>query len=185
MARPTKRLFIAVSFPVSGGRSVVEKLVAGARLHLLLELFLQPLQVEARALLHGRELDEGLGVLPDLLLHEDEAPELVHEPVVVGDRSADPRALEGIETEIDENGPVDLDRAAQPAVGLIDEPVLVVVDTYGAQRRLGEVEDLVPLRLAGAREHVHLVVAVEIDLVAPVAKLLALLELGRDVRIPG
>src|SRR6266581_6650956 len=52
------------------------RLVAGPRLQLLLELFLQPFQVEARALLHGREFQEGLGVRPHLLLDEHEAPEL-------------------------------------------------------------------------------------------------------------
>jgi hypothetical protein len=35
-----------------------------ARLHFLLEPFLQPLQVEIRSFLHGRIVDEGLRVLP-------------------------------------------------------------------------------------------------------------------------
>src|SRR5690606_6019522 len=79
-------------------------LAAPHHLHLPLKLFLQRCQVERRAFLHRRVLEEGLGGLADLLLHEDEAPELIGEPVVVGQRSApgarQPRALEGIEPKV-------------------------------------------------------------------------------------
>src|SRR5882672_3357824 len=49
------------------------------------DLGLDRFHVETRALLHRRELDEALRRLADLLLDEDEAPELVGEPVIVGE----------------------------------------------------------------------------------------------------
>src|SRR4051794_39490861 len=52
------------------------------------DLRLDRRHVEAAALLHGRVLEEALGRPADLLLDEREAPELVHEPVVVGYRAA-------------------------------------------------------------------------------------------------
>jgi hypothetical protein len=46
------------------------------------DLRLHRLHVERRALLHRRELDEALRPQCDDFLHEDESPELVHEPIV-------------------------------------------------------------------------------------------------------
>src|SRR5262245_59429628 len=60
---------------------------AGVRLHGLLDLLLDGFQVEARALLHRRELDRGLSELPHLLLHQHEAPELVDKVVVERERT--------------------------------------------------------------------------------------------------
>lgn len=40
-------------------------------------------EIEARAALHRREFDEGLEFLAHYLLNEDEAPELVFEPVEI------------------------------------------------------------------------------------------------------
>src|SRR5262249_24197404 len=136
----------------------------------LREFLLQRFEVEARALLHRGVIQEGLRVLGDRILDEDEAPELVGEPVIVRQRAGQPRALKGIEPEIDQDGPIDLDRATEPAAGLIDEPVLEVVDTHRAEGRLGEVEDLMALRRSLTRDQVYLVVAVEIDLVGAVAQ---------------
>ena len=62
---------------------------------------------------------------------------------------------------------------SQPA-GLVDEAILVVVDAHGAERALAEVEDLVAGRRTLAGDHVHLVVAVEMVLVGPVAHRLPL-----------
>lgn len=84
----------------------------------LLEFLLQLLQVKARAFLHWRELEESLRCLCYFLLNKDEAPELVCEPVVVGQGSSHARAFVGIETQIDQDGPINLDRRAQPAVRL-------------------------------------------------------------------
>src|SRR5438128_731712 len=69
----------------------------------LLDLVLHGLEVEARALLHRRELDRRLGQLPDLLLDVDEPPELVDEPGVVVQRTGHSRALEGVEAEVHED----------------------------------------------------------------------------------
>src|SRR5215470_2667673 len=70
-------------------------LVGGPAFHFLIQLLLQGLEVEARALLHRRVVDESLRVPADFLLHEHEAPELVDVPVVVGERAGHTRALEG------------------------------------------------------------------------------------------
>src|SRR6476469_3123031 len=145
------------------------------RLDGLLDLLLDGFQVEARALLHRREFDGRLSELPDLLLRKLEAPELEGKPVVVGQRPLvavwQPRPLERIEPEIGEDRPIDLDRAAQPAAGLVGETILEVVDAHCAQRAFGEVEDLVAVRWAFASNEIHLVVAVEVDLVGAVAEL--------------
>src|SRR5215813_5369257 len=160
-----------------------QELLGGPRGHLFLQLLLQGFEIEARALLHRRELEEGLRLPRDLVLDEHEAPELVREPVVVGQRPRETGALERIEAKVDEDGPVDLDRAAEPAVRLVDEPVLVVADAHRAQRGLGKVEDLPALRRALAGDQVRLVVAVQVHLVRAIAELLAGLQLFRDVRI--
>ena len=88
-------------------------------LHLLLQLRLERLQLERRALLHGWVVDEGLSVLGNLPLDEDEPPELEGKPVVERERSpagsgkAGP--LERIDPQIDQHRPIDLDRPAKPA----------------------------------------------------------------------
>src|SRR5262245_30020486 len=156
--------------------------------HGLLDLLLHRLQIEARALLHRRKLDRSLGDLRDFILHELEAPELIDEPVVVADRSAilavvHAGPLERVETKIDQDWPVHLDRGAKPAARLIGEPILVVTNPYRGEGTLGEVEDFVALRRALAGDEVHLVVAVEVDLVGAVPQLLAFLEVCRNVTL--
>src|SRR5262249_40523714 len=93
--------------------------------------------------------------------------------------------LERIEPQVDQDRPIDLDRPAKPAPWLIDEAVLEVVDPYRAERRFGEIEDLVTLRWPLAGEHVRLVVAVEVDLVRRASDVLPLLELVGDVGVAG
>ena len=66
-----------------------------------------------------------------------------------------------------------------PAVRLLVELVLEVVDANGAQVRAAEVEEFVALGRPLALQQVHLVVAVEVVLVGPVAELHALEELAR------
>src|SRR5204863_9187521 len=58
----------------------------------------------------GGELEEGLSVLTVLLLHEDEAQELVGEPVVERDQPAQAGVLERIEPEVDDDLPAYLYR---------------------------------------------------------------------------
>ncbi len=79
---PLLRLLCAFGAP---DRGAPNSLLSSLRLDGLLNLLLDGLQVEACTLLHGRELDRGLGDLCHLLLHELEAPELVDEPVVIAD----------------------------------------------------------------------------------------------------
>src|SRR5262249_41188693 len=80
----------------------------------LVDLGFHGRQVEAGALLHRWEVDGRLGELGHFFLHEYEAPELVGEPVVVGERPAgggrQAGALERVEAEVGQNRPVDLDR---------------------------------------------------------------------------
>ena len=114
-----------------------------------LDLRLHGVEVEARALLHRRELDRGHGQLLDLLLDEHEAPELVFEPGEVvlrpglGPVVGPARALERIEAKVGQVGHVRLGLVAQPAAGLVDEAVLVVVDAHGTELAFAEIPDLV------------------------------------------
>src|SRR5215469_10517588 len=86
------------------------------------------------------------------LLDEDEAPELVDKPTILVHRLIwQARALERIETKIHKHRHVGLDGATKPALRLIDEAVLEVIDPDGSQRSLGEVNDLVTLRRLLAR----------------------------------
>ena len=57
----------------------VSRLLPGVLLHRFCDLRFHSVEVEARALLHGRILDRGHCQLGDFLLHEDKAPELIHE----------------------------------------------------------------------------------------------------------
>ena len=75
------------------------------------------------------------------------------------------RALERIEAKVGQVGHVDLGLFAEPAAGLVDEAILVVVDAHRTERAFAEVEDFVPVRRTLAGDHVHLVVAVQMHLV--------------------
>jgi hypothetical protein len=61
-------------------------LLAGMCGYSRLNLRFHRLHVEACTFLHRRELNEALGGLCDLLLHEYEAPKLISEPIVIGER---------------------------------------------------------------------------------------------------
>src|SRR3954468_22756049 len=72
----------------------------------LLNLLLHGIEVEARALLHGRILDGRLGQLRHLLLDEHEPPELVLEPTEVTLRAVEgtvlrpAQALERVQAQV-------------------------------------------------------------------------------------
>ena len=72
-----------------------------------------------------------------------------------------------------------------PALRLLEELELHVIEAHSAKFGPGKVPQLVPLRWSLAREQVHLVVTVEVVLVLAVAELHALEQLIRDVRIAG
>ena len=117
-----------------------------------LDLRFYRIQIETRALLHRRELDGRHGELRDLLLDKHEAPELVLEPVEVLKRPffrqilRPARALERIESEVRQKRYVGLGLVAEPATGLFDESILVVVDANSAEFTFAEVEDFVTIR---------------------------------------
>src|ERR1700710_118788 len=116
-----------------------------------LDLRLHPFEVEARALLHRRELDRGHGQLLDLLLDQNETPEFVLVPFPVLQRSTfgaifrPTRAFERVETKIDDRRHFRLDLVAEPTAGLVDESILVVADAHGAEVAFAEIPDLIPV----------------------------------------
>src|SRR5215470_5350939 len=97
-----------------------------------LYLCLHSLKIEACALLHRREVNQGLSGLCDLLLHESEAPKLVGVPIVEGQGPTITRwqssSLIRVQAQIDKDGPIDLHGGSEPAIRLIGEAVLEVVD---------------------------------------------------------
>jgi hypothetical protein len=108
-------------------------------------LLLYGLHVEGSRRLHRREVDKALRELADLLLHEHEPPELVLKPIGKLHRAGYSRALKGVEANVGQDRPINLDRVAEPASGLVDEAVLEVANANGSKRRFGKVKDLVPL----------------------------------------
>src|SRR5262249_46335699 len=129
---------------------------------------------EAGALLHRGELDERLRVLGHYLLYQDEAPELVSKPVVKseGPRHAGP--LEGIQADVGEDWPIDLNRRTEPTAGLVDEPVFVVIDAHRSQRGLREVENFLAFRWSLSGDEIELVVTVQMNLIGWAAGLITL-----------
>ncbi len=125
-------------------------LFARLRLHGLVNLLLDSFQVEARALLHRRKLNRSLSEFPNFLLHKNKTPEFVCKPVIVAYRTAlnihrNTGALIWVEPQIGQDRPIDLYRAAKPAIGLIRESVFVVADTRSGERALREVPNLIAL----------------------------------------
>ena len=118
-------------------------------LHLFRHLRFHCVEIEARAPLHRRVIEEGLEFLAHHLLDEDKAPELELEPIEVLLRPvfrpiAGPTlALERIEAQVDQVGYVHLRLGTEPAVGLVNETILVVVNAHRADCAFAEVEDFV------------------------------------------
>jgi hypothetical protein len=98
-----------------------------------LDLRFHGIEVEARALLHRRELDCSHGDLRHLLLGNDEPPELLLEPLEFFQGSRETCALQRIQTQVHENRHVVMNGAAKPAIGLVNEAILVVVDAHSAE----------------------------------------------------
>src|SRR5262245_64793400 len=89
--------------------------------HGLRDLLLDGVQVERSGLLNRRELDEGLAELRHFLLDEDEAPEFVLEPLSLLQGLPHPCSLQRVQSKVRQDRPVNLDRAAKPALRLINE----------------------------------------------------------------
>src|SRR5438552_5611582 len=155
-------------------------------LHLFRHLRFHCVKIETRAPLHWRVIEEGLEFLAHHLLDEHKAPELELEPIEVLLRAFlrsivwPTLALERIETQVDQIRHVNVRLFTQPTLGLVDETILVVVNTHRADGAFAEVEDLVTVRWAFAGDSVHLVVTVQVGLVSPVAEFHALKQLVSD-----
>src|SRR5262249_17366196 len=133
--------------------------------------------------------DRCLSYLFHLLLNELESPELEDEPIVIRERALCAvrhiGSFEGIKSQIGQDRPIDLYRAAQPTAGLISKAILEIVDPHRTQRSLSKIENFVPLRGALSSEQVRLIVAIKMHFVAAIPKLLALLELIHNVGVAG
>src|SRR5262249_56674364 len=110
-------------------------------------------EVEGRRILHGRIVDGRQRQLLDVLLGQDEAPELTGKEVVavaegprVGRLAANKwRTLERILANVDQGGHIRRGLFTWPAPRLLEEGELEVVDADCAQLRAAEVEQLVAL----------------------------------------
>src|SRR5262245_12260959 len=116
------------------------------------DLFFDRFQIERSRRLHRRKFNETFGELAHDLLHENETPELIGKPRIVVDGSTKACAFERVQPNIGQNRKIRFYSAAQPATGLIDEAILVVVNADGAKCCFGEVDDLVAFGLPLARD---------------------------------
>src|SRR5438034_6083247 len=146
-------------------------------LHPFRHLRFHSVKIEARAPLHRRVIEEGLEFLAHHLLDEDKAPELELEPIEVLLRAFfrpivwPSLALEWIETQVDQIWHVNVRLFTQPALGLIDETIFVVVDTNRADRAFAKIKDFMTRGRTLAGDGSHLVVPIQVVLVSPVAEL--------------
>jgi hypothetical protein len=137
-------------------------------------------KIKARAPLHRRVFEEGLNFFGYDLLNKNKAPELELEPIEVLLRpvfrpvSGPALALEWIETEVDQIGYVHMRLFTQPALGLVNETILIVVNVHRANGAFPKVKDFVTGRRAFPGDGVYLVLTVEVVLVCPIADLHAL-----------
>src|SRR5437764_13651166 len=175
---------------VPSSRLLASAFGGGLRLlHLFRHFSFNRVKVETRAFLHWRIFEKGLEFLAHHLLDENKAPELELEPIEVLLRAFfrpivwPALALKRIEPQIDQIGHVNVRFFTQPALRLVDETILVVVNTDRANRAFAEVEDLVTVRWAFASDGVHLVVAIQMVLVSPVAEFHTLKQLIGDVQV--
>jgi len=142
------------------------------------------LEIEAGRLLHWRELNESLAHLGHLLLHIHEAPELVSVHVHHLRRAiVEPAPLERVEPEIEKPRPVERYFWSEPSLGLRTEDIFPIIDTHRGQSRSGEIRERVTRRGAFAGQHIRLVNPVEVHLEGLTINLLAVQQLGRDIRI--
>src|SRR4051794_24213064 len=159
--------------------------------HPLAHFSFHGVEVEARAALHGRIVKERLQFLAHHLLHEHKAPELELEPVEVlltaffGTVVWPALPLKRIQAQIGKIGHVNVRLLTQPALRLIDETILVIIDAHRADRAFAEIEDFVTRRGALTRDGGHLVVTIQMVLVGPVAELYAFELLFGDVWVTG
>src|SRR5215471_1196891 len=116
------------------------------------DLFFDRFQIERSRRLHRRKFNESFGELGHDLLHEYETPELIGKPRIVVDGSTQACAFEWIQPNIGQNRKIRFYGAAQPAAGLVDEAILIIVNADGAKCCFGEVDDLVAFGWPLARD---------------------------------
>src|SRR5439155_9625602 len=73
----------------------------------------------------------------------------------------------------------------EPAAGLVNETILVVVNANRANGAFAEIEDFVTVRWPLTSDGSHLIVAVQMILVSPVAEFHTLEQLVGDIRVAG
>src|SRR3984893_3368162 len=106
-------------------------------------------EVEARPLLHRRELDRSHGKLLHLLLDKHEAPEFGFVPVEellcpkLRPAIGPTRTLERIEAQVGQVRNVRPVLVTYPTAGLVDETILVVANAHGTQLAFREIQDFV------------------------------------------
>src|SRR6516225_6910963 len=134
----------------------------------LVDLGLDGIVVEARGCRHRWEFDGRLRKLCHLLLHPHKAPSSLIVQRLTASRR---RPLERILTDVDGRWHVRVHLLSRPTIGLLKKNVLEIVEPDSAELRSAEVEDFMPHRWSLALKQVHLVVAVEMVFVGPVAEL--------------
>src|SRR5947199_5193166 len=158
-------------------------------LHLFPHFRFHGIKIETRAPLHWRVIEEGLEFLAHHLLDEDKTPELELEPVEVllpaffGPVPRPAHALKRIETKVGDVRYVHVRLFTHPAIGLVDEAKLVIVNPHRADGAFAEVEDFVALLRTLAGDGVCLVVAIQVVLISAVAEFHTLKQLIGYVRV--
>src|SRR6516225_2445234 len=159
----------------------------------LLDLFLHRVEVKACRILHRRIVNGGQGELRYRLLNHNKAPEFArHEVHSVapgtgeGTLPAEGReAFERILPEVGDRGHVGVDLLTRPAIWLLQELKLEIIDANGTELGAAEVEQLVARRRSFAFEQSQLIEAVEVVFVRAVPKFRTLEKLIGDVRGSG
>src|SRR5881296_1243920 len=119
--------------------------------HLFRHFSFDRVKIETRAALHWRVIEEGLEFLAHYLLDEYKAPELELEPIEVllptffRPMARPAHALKRIEAKVGDIRHVHMRLFTHPAIGLVDEAKLVIVNPHRADRAFAEVEDFVAL----------------------------------------
>src|SRR5450755_4310679 len=122
----------------------------------LFNLGLQIANIKAGSGLHWRILDEARNILGNDLARNLESPHLVFEGIPIADRSAlealfrPTHSLKGILPQIGELWHIGIINCSDPALGLVDELILPVVNAHCAEFGLCKIPDLMSVRWATA-----------------------------------
>src|SRR6516165_4854504 len=157
----------------------------------LLNLPFHGVEVEACWGLHWRIIDGGLRQFGNFLLNNHEPPEFAtHEIVHVASASivqafaaGDRRSLKRVLADVDGSWHVGRILFARPPVWLLEELEFEVIHAKGTEMRAGKIEDLMASGGALAGQKIHLIVAVEVVLVAAAFQRHALEKLVGNVGI--